>query len=92
MRSNFFWSMMENSSLYTPLLVLEAPWKDVSLDFVVGLQRMQRNKDSIMVIMDKFSRMAHYVPCNKTANALISKLMNSKSIVRKTHILNLTIN
>ena len=62
-------TMSQNSRLYTPLVVPMSPWEDVSLDFVVGLPKTQRNKDSIMMVVDHFFKMFYFVPCNKTNDA-----------------------
>lgn len=52
--------------MYTPLPITHTPWQDLSINFVLRLPKTAREHDSIFVIVDKFSKMTHFIPCFKS--------------------------
>nr|OQO15700.1 hypothetical protein B0A51_17498 [Rachicladosporium sp. CCFEE 5018] len=50
----------------------EGPWEDLALDFITDLPPstlMGNVYDSILVVVDRFTKMAHYIPCGKEITA-----------------------
>ncbi|GJV74048.1 RNA-directed DNA polymerase [Tanacetum coccineum] len=71
-----------HQGLYTPLSVPSQPLEDISMDFIMALSRTRRVKDVIMVVLDRFSEMAHFLPCDKTDDAIHIVDLFLKEIVR----------
>ena len=57
---------MKPYGLYHPLPVPDFPWIDISMDFVLGLPRTKSGKDSIFVVVNKFSKNATFYTLQKS--------------------------
>jgi hypothetical protein len=52
--------------LWQPLQVPERKWEEIAMDFIVALPRTQSSYDSIWVIVDRLTKVAHFIPVKTT--------------------------
>jgi hypothetical protein len=61
--------------LLRPLPIPERPWSSVSMDLITQLPRTPNGYDAIFVVVCRFTKMVHYIPCVTAVTApQLSKL------------------
>eukprot|EP00253_Pinus_taeda_P019093 PITA_19093 len=57
------------AGLLEPLPIPEWKWEVITMDFITGLPKSKKGNDSIMVVVDKLSKSAHFIPVQSTYRA-----------------------
>jgi IS30 family transposase len=52
--------------LLQPLKIPEWKWEEIGMDFILRLPKTQNGYDSIWVIVDRLSKVAHFIPVKTT--------------------------
>jgi hypothetical protein len=70
------------TSLLQPFPIPEKKWEVITMDFIIGLPRTNKQHDSIMVVVDKLTKDAHFVPVKTTHKATNIAEIFMKEIAR----------
>ena len=65
-----------------PLQRPQRRWQSISLDLITDLPKTSNGKDCILVVVDRFSKMCHFIPCTKTLSTNTFAQMLLDHIVR----------
>ncbi|KAM0911004.1 hypothetical protein ACQ4PT_013787 [Festuca glaucescens] len=69
------------AGLLQPLPVPEWKWENIGMDFITGLPKTRSGYDSIWVVVDRLTKVAHFIPVKTTyTSAKLAKLYMSRII------------
>lgn len=71
----------KKAGLLEPLPIPSRPWESVSMDFIVGLPKVGE-VDAIIVVVDRFSKYATFVPAPRTVTAEETAQLFFKHVVK----------
>jgi len=73
-------SRVQPHGLYTLLPIPSTFWVGISMDLVLGLPRTR--KGNIFMVVDRFWKMSHFIPCNKVDDKTYIENLFFKEVVR----------
>jgi hypothetical protein len=65
-----------------PLKILEWKWANIMMDFLVELSRSPRGNDAICVVIDRLTKVVHFIPIKTTNSGIVLVLLFIKGIRR----------
>jgi hypothetical protein len=65
-----------------PLPIPEWKWETISMDFITELPTSTKQKDAIMVVVDKLSKSSHFIPIKSICKAIDIAQVFMKEIFR----------
>jgi hypothetical protein len=69
------------AGLLHPLKIPEWKWEEIGMDFIVGLPRASAGYDSIWVIVDRLTKVAHFIPVRTTyTGAKLAELYMARTV------------
>jgi hypothetical protein len=77
------------AGLLQPLQVPEWKWEEIATEFIVGLPRTQSGYDFIWVIVDRLTKVAHFIPIKTTysgpqrAELYMSRIVYLHGVLKK---------
>jgi hypothetical protein len=69
------------AGLLQPLRIPEWKWEEIGMNFIVGLPHTQSGYDSIWVVVDRLTKVAHFIPVKMTyTGAILAELYMSRIV------------
>lgn len=65
-----------------PLQIPEGRWHSVSMDYITGLPCTEAGYDSVFVVLDRLTKMAHFIPCTKDITAAKTADIFVREVIR----------
>jgi hypothetical protein len=70
------------AGFFQPLPIPEWKWETISMDFITGFPKSTKQNDVIMIVVEKLSKVAHFIPVKSTCKAIDISSIFMKEIFR----------